>query len=83
MPRITKNNPLTNYISREEIARIHRSIEASVNRKPATAPCLLCGQPVTWEMWTKFTPCPTSKSGKSGHMLECSPNSMGKIRPTV
>jgi hypothetical protein len=67
MPRITKNNPLTNYISREEIARIHRSIETSVNRKP-TAPCLLCGQPVTWEMWTKFTPCPTSKSGKSGHM---------------
>ena len=30
MPRITKDNPLTNYISREEIARIHNSVDRSI-----------------------------------------------------
>ena len=30
MPRITKDNPLTNYISREEIARIRGSIDRSL-----------------------------------------------------
>lgn len=30
MPRITKSNPLTNYISREEIARIHNSVDRSI-----------------------------------------------------
>jgi hypothetical protein len=30
MPLITKSNPLTNYISREEIARINREIDHSI-----------------------------------------------------
>jgi hypothetical protein len=30
MPRITKDNPITNYISREELARIHGSIDRAV-----------------------------------------------------
>ena len=35
MPRITKNNPLTNYISREEIARIRHSVDSSLARGQA------------------------------------------------
>jgi hypothetical protein len=34
-----------------------------------STPCLTCGQPVTWETWQKFTPCPSSKDGKSGHTV--------------
>lgn len=43
--------------------------------------CLVCHQPVTWSMWNTFTPCPASKRGHSGHLLECSPESLGRIVP--
>ena len=46
-----------------------------------STPCLLCGNPVTRAMWRVFTPCPKSKDGKSGHMLACSPDSIGRIKP--
>ncbi len=36
MPRITKDNPITNYVSREELARIRGSIERSVNKRSIT-----------------------------------------------
>ena len=83
-------HPITGRrISREKyeaqqvlFAKRYAEMKAEEQTKAST-PCLLCGQPVTWKMWTKFTPCPTSKDGKSGHALECSPDSIGKIRPTA
>ena len=36
MPRITKDNPITNYVSRAELNRIQNSIEKSVNKKSIT-----------------------------------------------
>jgi hypothetical protein len=38
MPRITKDNPLTNYISREEIARISKGIRTSAERTAKPKP---------------------------------------------
>jgi hypothetical protein len=51
-----------------------------MSKIPST-PCLLCNQPVTLAMRQKFTPCPKSKDGKSGHALVRSPDSLGKIMP--
>jgi hypothetical protein len=49
--------------------------------KEKSTPCLICNSPVTLKMWRTFTSCPKSRDGKSGHMLACSPSSLGKILP--
>lgn len=36
MPRVTKDNPITNYVSREELKRIREGIEASARKKTVT-----------------------------------------------
>ena len=36
MPRVTKDNPITNYVGREELNRIQNSIERSVNKRSIT-----------------------------------------------
>ena len=36
MPRVTKDNPITHYISREELNHIHHDIEKSINKKSIT-----------------------------------------------
>ncbi len=36
MPRVTKENPITNYVSREELNRIQNNIEKAVNKKSIT-----------------------------------------------
>jgi hypothetical protein len=77
MPRITKNNPLTNYISREEIARIHRGIEnsvaeqhkAEVKRRNRNTPTALLGvlQPDSEEYAQRLRCC----EGVAFHSSNC------------